>query len=288
MVRAGAAAAGGLRGGGRRRDRHAGHAGLARGEDVVISTGDKDMAQLVDGHVTLLNTMSGTTLDREGVEQKFGVPPERIIDYLALVGDTSDNIPGVPKVGPKTAAKWLEEYGTLDELVAHADEIKGKVGESLRENLDNLPSPGSWPPSAATWTWTGFGRSAPRQTRQRGAARALPAIRVHGLAGRTGGERDGRRAVGRAGGVLSRGADRGRFRRAAGDAPGGPCSPSTETNSLDYMLADIVGLSFAVRRARASTCRWPTTTWSARSARRDRILERFKPLLEDPDAQAGT
>ena len=110
----------------------------ARGEHVLISTGDKDMAQLVDDHITLVNTMTDTVLDREGVIEKFGVPPERIVDWLALVGDTSDNIPGVPKVGPKTATKWLQQYGSLDEIIRHADEIKGKVGESLREHLDQL------------------------------------------------------------------------------------------------------------------------------------------------------
>ena len=109
-----------------------------RGMRTVVSTGDKDMAQLVDDKVTLINTMTGTRLDTEGVKEKFGVPPERIIDYLALVGDTSDNIPGVPKVGPKTAAKWLGEFDSLDNLVAHADEIKGKVGESFREHLKDL------------------------------------------------------------------------------------------------------------------------------------------------------
>ncbi|ABM63184.1 DNA polymerase I [Halorhodospira halophila] len=106
---------------------------------VLISTTDKDMAQLVDEQVTLLNTMSGTRLDPEGVREKFGVPPELIRDYLALVGDTSDNIPGVPKVGPKTAAKWLNAYGSLDALREQADEIRGKVGESLRAHLDELP-----------------------------------------------------------------------------------------------------------------------------------------------------
>ena len=108
------------------------------GMQVLISTGDKDMAQLVDGRIALVNTMSNTRLDREGVKAKFDVTPEQIVDYLALVGDSSDNIPGVPKVGPKTAAKWLAQYGTLDELVAHADEVPGKVGESLRENLGTL------------------------------------------------------------------------------------------------------------------------------------------------------
>ncbi len=106
--------------------------------DVLISTGDKDMAQLVNERITLVNTMTGSRLDRNGVKNKFDVWPEQIVDYLALVGDTSDNIPGVPKVGPKTAAKWLTEYGTLDNLVAHADAIAGKVGESLRASLKDL------------------------------------------------------------------------------------------------------------------------------------------------------
>jgi DNA polymerase-1 len=108
------------------------------GLDVVVSTGDKDMAQLVNEHITLVNTMFDTRLDRAGVKAKFDVLPEQIVDYLALVGDSSDNIPGVPKVGPKTAAKWLNAYGNLDAIVAHADDIQGKVGESLRANLAQL------------------------------------------------------------------------------------------------------------------------------------------------------
>jgi len=104
----------------------------------LISTGDKDMAQLVEDDVTLVNTMTNRIMNRDGVKEKFDVTPEQIIDYLALVGDTSDNIPGIPKVGPKTAAMWLKKYRTLDEIVAHADEITGKVGESLRENLEQL------------------------------------------------------------------------------------------------------------------------------------------------------
>jgi DNA polymerase-1 len=111
---------------------------LKGGLDVVISTGDKDMAQLVTDRVTLVNTMFETTLDRAGVKLKFDVLPEQIVDYLALVGDSSDNIPGVPKVGPKTAAKWLNEYGSLDEIIKHAKDIPGKVGESLRDNLETL------------------------------------------------------------------------------------------------------------------------------------------------------
>ncbi|ANO50174.1 DNA polymerase I [Woeseia oceani] len=110
----------------------------AAGMQVLVSTGDKDMAQLVNEQVTLVNTMTDTHLDRDGVKKKFDVWPEQIIDYLALVGDKSDNIPGVPKVGPKTAAKWLNEYNDIDTLIARADEIGGKVGESLRDNLDQL------------------------------------------------------------------------------------------------------------------------------------------------------
>jgi len=108
------------------------------GMDVLVSTGDKDMAQLVNDRVTLVNTMTETVLDRDGVKKKFDVYPEQIVDWLGLVGDSSDNIPGVPKVGAKTAAKWLNEYGSADEIITHADEIKGKAGESLREHLDEL------------------------------------------------------------------------------------------------------------------------------------------------------
>ncbi|MDQ2640572.1 MAG: DNA polymerase I [Pseudomonadota bacterium] len=110
----------------------------AAGQHVLISTGDKDMAQLVNEHITLVNTMTGSVLDRQGVKNKFDVWPEQIIDYLALVGDSSDNIPGIEKVGPKTAAKWLGTYQNLDNLVAHAGEISGKVGENLRAGLDTL------------------------------------------------------------------------------------------------------------------------------------------------------
>ena len=111
----------------------------SKGIDVVVSTGDKDMAQLVSDHVTLINTMTETAMDREGVVEKFGVTPEQIIDYLALVGDKVDNIPGVNKCGPKTAVKWLQSYKDLDNLIEHADDIKGKIGEYLREATDTLP-----------------------------------------------------------------------------------------------------------------------------------------------------
>ena len=109
-----------------------------KGLKVLVSTGDKDLAQLVNDHVTLVNTMNDSRLDRDGVKTKFDVYPEQIVDYLALVGDSSDNIPGVPKVGAKTAAKWLNLYDSADGIVEHGDEIKGAVGQSLRDNIEKL------------------------------------------------------------------------------------------------------------------------------------------------------
>jgi DNA polymerase-1 len=114
-------------------------AAASQGIDCVISTGDKDLAQLVCPHVTLVNTMSNEKLDAAGVTGKFGVPPERIVDYLALTGDAVDGVPGVDKVGPKTAVKWLNQYGTLDNVIANASNITGAVGENLRRALDFLP-----------------------------------------------------------------------------------------------------------------------------------------------------
>lgn len=110
-----------------------------RGVHTVVSTGDKDLAQLVNSHVTLVNTMSGEVLDEAGVVNKFGVPPDRIVDYLMLVGDTVDNVPGVTKVGPKTAAKWISEFGSIDKLVEGAEGIKGVAGSNLREAIPNFP-----------------------------------------------------------------------------------------------------------------------------------------------------
>jgi DNA polymerase-1 len=110
----------------------------ADGMHVLVSTSDKDLAQLVSDNVTLVDTMSEKVLDRDGVKEKFDVYPEQIVDYLALVGDTSDNIPGVPRVGAKTAAKWLNQFGSTDEIIARADEVKGKVGDSLRESIEQL------------------------------------------------------------------------------------------------------------------------------------------------------
>src|SRR3954464_7730441 len=109
--------------------------GTERGYDTVISSGDKDLSQLVNERVTVIDTMNDRKRDVAGVEAEFGVPPRLMVDYQTLVGDSVDNVPGVPKVGPKTAVKWLLEYGSLDALVARAGEIKGVVGENLRQSL---------------------------------------------------------------------------------------------------------------------------------------------------------
>lgn len=115
------------------------HNAVKAGMQVLISTGDKDLAQLVNNDVVLVNTMNNVAMDVEGVAKKFGVTPEQMVDYLSLIGDSSDNVPGVPMIGPKTAVKLLQEYGSLDNIVKHAHEIKGKVGENLRQSLVTLP-----------------------------------------------------------------------------------------------------------------------------------------------------
>ena len=111
-----------------------------QGIEVVVSSGDKDLAQLVNAHITIIDTMNGRRRDMAGVEAEFGVPPRLMVDFQTLVGDAIDNVPGVPKVGPKTAAKWLQEYGSLEGVVAHADAIKGAAGENLKKALDWLPT----------------------------------------------------------------------------------------------------------------------------------------------------
>ncbi len=116
------------------------HAAAQQGVKVVVSSGDKDLSQLVNEHITIIDTMNGKVRDVAGVTAEFGVPPALMVDFQTLVGDTVDNVPGVPKVGPKTAAKWLNEYGSLDALLARADEIKGVAGQNLRDSRDWLPT----------------------------------------------------------------------------------------------------------------------------------------------------
>jgi 5'-3' exonuclease len=138
--------------------------GATHGHRVIISTGDKDMAQLVNDKVTLINTMSNERLDVEGVKAKFGVPPDRIVDYLTLIGDAVDNVPGVDKVGPKTAAKWIAEHGSLDGVIAAAGSIKGVAGDNLRKALDWLRlRPGAAGAGMADDRAAGAARGQPRR-----------------------------------------------------------------------------------------------------------------------------
>jgi DNA polymerase-1 len=259
------------------------------GEAVVISTSDKDMAQLVDEHVTLVNTMSETRLDSAGVEAKFGVPPNLIIDYLALVGDTSDNIPGIPGVGPKTAVKWLTAFGDLDAVSERAGEIKGKVGERLRDNLDQLPLYRNLTTIRCDLELEGAADLA----RKPADNTALKALYQH-LELKT------------------------LFRRlddeAADSAPVETAAPAselqyevidtlakldqwlklidktdlvavdTETSSLNYMQAEIVGLSFATEPGRAAYVPVAHNYPGAPDQLdRNTVLTRLRPWLEDPN-----
>ena len=283
---------------------------------VIISTGDKDMAQLVDERVHLINTMSGHYADPAGVVEKFGVAPERIRDYLALIGDTVDNVPGVNKVGPKTAVKWLEEYGSLENIMARADEFKGKIGENLREALAHLPlsfelvtikcdveldlQPETLafdPPDVETlrelYERYGFRtRLAPL------AATPHPNLPPQGVKeqeGATGdlfapcppcgGRSDAIKRPGRAGdggysSILTQpdlDAWLTRLQAAAEFAF------DTETTSLDYMEAQIVGVSFAITAGEAAYLPLAHDYLGAPpQLNREAVLAQLKSLLEDP------
>ncbi|MCG5538567.1 DNA polymerase I [Halorhodospira sp. 9622] len=258
---------------------------------VIISTTDKDMAQLVDERVSLLNTMSGTRLDPAGVREKFGVPPEAIRDYLALVGDTSDNIPGVPKVGPKTAAKWLNAYGSLEALRERADEIRGKVGESLRAHLDELPLSVDLATIRCDLELDVAPEDLVRRTPDREALAAL--YRRYGMrrflaeiqAGDAAAAADG------TGASLPPEAPETDYQIVLDDdgfdtwverlraAPA--FSVDLETDSLNYMDAAIVGVSVAVEPGQAAYL--PVAhcgPGAPEQLDRDRVLEVLRPLLE--------
>lgn len=262
----------------------------AKGIPVVISTGDKDMAQLVSDRISLINTMTGTVLDPAGVVAKFGVPPERIVDLLALMGDTSDNIPGIPKVGPKTAAKWLSEYGSLDAVLAHADEIKGKVGESLREHRERLPLARRL---ATIHTDLPLDLSPTQLTRRETDPAALRKQLsrlefTRWLEEEAGDGDDGGRAANAAS------ANDGRYEAVLTDAAldawigrlehAEAFAFDTETTGLDYMSAEIVGVSFALEPGEAAYVplahRYPG---APRQLDRERVLDRLRPLLEAAD-----
>ena len=259
-------------------------AAAAAGMDTLVSTGDKDMAQLVDGGVRLVDTMKDVVYDRAAVIEKFGVPPERIVDYLALVGDSSDNIPGVPGVGPKTAAKLLMQYGSLDELVAHAAEVSGKVGESLRAALDQLPLarrlatircdvPLAQRPEALR-------RAAPDEARLRELFARFEfktwLAELGGVAHAPGSvacARDGYQAITD---IATLDAWLARLADAA------LVAFDTETTGLDAMRAELVGVSFTDKAGEGAYVPlahdYPGVP---AQLPRDAVLERLRPLLED-------
>jgi DNA polymerase-1 len=270
------------------------------GIHTVISTGDKDMAQLVCDQVTLVNTMTGSRLDRDGVKAKFDVHPEQIVDYLALVGDTSDNIPGIPKVGPKTAAKWLNQYGTLDEIVAHAAEIPGKVGESLREHLDRLDLSRRL---ATIRCDVGLEQSPDdlaRRAPDTDKLRALYArLELSSLLRQLSAPADeGGSPAAEAGSRVSSPAapDRQREYECVLDeealdgwlarlAAAELFAFDTETTSLDYMAAEIVGVSFCIEPGKAAYVPLAHDYAGAPDQlSREAVLGKLKGLLEDPAA----
>lgn len=259
----------------------------ARGLPTLVSTTDKDIAQLVNDHVTLVNTMTGKVLDREGVKKKFDVYPEQMIDYLALVGDSIDNIPGIPKVGPKTAAKWLNQYGSIENLLAHADEIKGKVGESLREHMDRLEMSAKlatiacdveleYEPEQLERTPPDYDklRALYERYQLNSLLRQLPenesAARATASTVETAYET-----------VLTEEALQ-RWIKRLEEAP--LIAFDTETTSLDYMKAELVGLSFAVSVGEAAYV--PVAhdyPGAPNQLGRDMVLGLLRPILESEE-----
>lgn len=271
--------------------------GTGSGMQVLVSTGDKDMTQLVGDGVTVVNTMTDTVLDRDGVKNKFDVWPEQIIDYLALVGDSSDNIPGVPKVGAKTAAKWLAEYGSADEIIRNAATISGKVGESLRENIEQL----KLSQQLATIKCDvelpvrpeDLLRGAPDTDELR---RIYREYELRNLLRQLDEQRDSEQSVESAIDVQSADVqadekgdydtvltqkDFDRWLQRIEKAP--LVAVDTETTSLDYMQAEIVGISIAVKTGAAAYIpvghNYPG---APAQLPREEVLQALKGFLEDP------
>ncbi|MCB1761534.1 MAG: DNA polymerase I [Gammaproteobacteria bacterium] len=256
----------------------------AQGMRTLISTSDKDLAQLVGEHITLINTMTNVVMDREGVIAKFGVAPEQIVDYLALVGDSVDNIPGVPKCGPKTAAKWLEQYRSLDQLMASADEISGKVGDNLRDSLTQLPlarelatirrdltlpvEPSELIPAAADDAQL---RLLYQKIESRRLLETLDPIPQPVVQQEIGTQYQLLLSAPEFDAWIEKLRTTELF------------AIDTETTSLDYMQAEVVGLSFAVEPGEAAYVpvahQYPGVP---DQLSRDRVLAALKPLLEDP------
>jgi len=264
----------------------------AVGLKTLISTGDKDMAQLVNDSITLINTMNNTRLDTQGVIDKFGVSPAQIIDYLALIGDSSDNIPGIPGVGPKTAVKWLQAYGDLDTIIANADQIKGKIGEKFRAHIGQLPLSHQLATIKCDVTLSQTPQQLLRRPPDRDALialyqqlefkRLLADILDENTAQSTSDSAatndqitcNYQTIVNEA--ALETWLDH--LQRAEAFAF------DTETTSLDYMEAQIVGLSFAIKPGEAAYVPLAHDYPDAPpQLARDDVLARMKALLEDPD-----
>ena len=254
----------------------------AAGRTTLICTSDKDMAQLVGPHVSLLDTMKGQRLDPGGVVAKHGVPPELIIDYLALMGDKVDNIPGVPNVGPKTAAKWLNQYGSLDELIARADEIKGKVGENLRNSLGQLPL-------SRTLTTIkcdvelelGVADLGPPQPDNDALLALFQTFEFKTWTAELGGAAARRSELDREYECVTTPGRLAAWVKRLEDAD--LFAFDTETTSIDYMQADLVGFSFSVEPGKAAYVpvghRYAGAPQQLSLAA---VLEELRPLLADP------
>ena len=279
------------------------------GQTVLISTGDKDMSQLVDGSITLVNTMNNTVLDRDGVKAKFDVYPEQIVDYLALIGDDIDNIPGIDKVGPKTAARLLAQYGKLDGLIAHVAEVPGKVGENLRAGLDTLelsrrlatirtdlelplslqelePRPANTTALRELYTryeLRGLLRQldASETSAVTPEAAAAPAATPARSVAATAPAEQAAAPIARHYETLTRWEDFARWLAALRAAE--LFAFDTETTSPDYMHAEIVGLSFCLEPGVAAYLPLGHVYPGApEQLERTRVLAALKPLLEDP------
>jgi DNA polymerase-1 len=283
----------------------------AAGQNTLISTGDKDLAQLVDEHVTLVNTMDNTTLDAAGVERKFGVKPTQIIDYLALVGDTSDNIPGVPGVGPKTAAKWLQQFGDVDTLKARAAEVTGKIGERLRESLGTLDlskqlatircdvelpfgadalamRPPDTEKLSALFERLEFTRLL-RRARGEGTPAASPAAAPRAPAAPSATAETTPENLVAAGGRYETIVTEAELERWCAKIAVAPLvALDTETTSLAYMQAELVGISLAVEAGEAAYIplahRYPG---APDQLNREAVLARLKPWLEGTAPKVG-
>jgi len=256
------------------------------GMTTVISTGDKDLAQLVNDQVTLINTMNDSKLDREGVIAKFGVPPERIVDYLSLMGDSVDNIPGVNKCGPKTAVKWLTSYDSLEGVIAHADEVKGKVGEYLRDRLEQLPLSRELTTIRCDVELdqkpTALKPSAPNTQKLRELYSRIESSRLLATLDESGKPAIEEQVIETDYEVILTQADFERWMEKLEQAE--LFAFDTETTSLDYMQAEIVGLSFAVTAGEAAYLPLAHDYPGApEQLSRDAVLRRMQPLLENPE-----